>query len=101
MINFNNFISAVKNIFSHKDTGIDKITLSLYGLNITVERKVNINIPHEVTVVVPRVECRKKSKNGEEDIEVIMNSITVVHSPHHTSAGPSTPPPEIPHRRHI
>jgi hypothetical protein len=52
----------------------------------------NVNIPHEVTVVVPRVELRKKIKDNEEEIEIIMNSITVVHPPHHELAGlPSSP----------
>lgn len=99
MKRFDNFINAFKNMFKQKNTGVDKIILSLYGLDISVERKVNINIPHEVTVVVPRVECRKRIKSGEEEIEVIINSVTVVHSPH-KPARPSSPPPEIPQKRH-
>lgn len=99
MKRLDSFINAVKNIFTRKNTGVDKIMLSLYGLNISIERKVNINVPHEVTVVVPRVECRKRVKNGEEEIEVIMNSITVAHSPRHKPAGPSSPPPQIPQKR--
>jgi hypothetical protein len=89
---FGKLANIIKGIWKNKNEGSDKITLSLYGLNISVERKTNINIPHEVTVVVPRVELRKKIKDNEEEIEIIMNSITVVHPPHHELAGlPSSP----------
>lgn len=81
-----------------RSKGYDKITLRLYGLDIEIERKTNIDVPHEVTVVIPRVELRKKVKGGEEDVEIIMNSITVVHSPRHKELGTSSPPPNIPNR---
>ncbi|ADL69521.1 conserved hypothetical protein [Thermoanaerobacterium thermosaccharolyticum DSM 571] len=97
MININNLLSSIKKIFK-KNKGYDKITLRLYGLDIEIERKTNIDIPHEVTVVVPRVELRKKVKGDEEDIEIIMNSITIVHSPRHKELGISSPPPNIPKR---
>lgn len=60
MILLKKIADAIKGIFGNRNKGYDKVTLNLYGLDITVERKTNINIPHEVTVVVPRVECRKK-----------------------------------------
>ncbi|MDI6603826.1 MAG: hypothetical protein QME35_01575 [Thermoanaerobacteraceae bacterium] len=84
--------NVLKKILGNRKKGKDKVSLTLYGLNITVEREININLPHEITVVVPRVECRKKYKNNEEEIEIIMNSITVVHSPRHEPSKPSSSP---------
>lgn len=97
MANINNLLNLIKKFFK-KNKGYDKITLRLYGLDIEIERKTNIDVPHEVTVVVPRVESRKKVKGDEEDIEIIMNSITIVHSPRHKELGISSPPPNIPKR---
>lgn len=87
MISLTEIFNRIKPYIMRSNIGSDKITLSLYGLTITMERKTDISVPHEVTVVVPRVECRRKIKDGEEDIEVILNSITVVHSPRHPLAG--------------
>ncbi|TZE82340.1 hypothetical protein [Calorimonas adulescens] len=78
--------NKIKSYISASKCCSDKITLSVYGLTITMERRTGETIPHEVTVVVPRVECRKKIKDGEEEIEVILNSITVVHAPRHSLA---------------
>ncbi|WKV09700.1 hypothetical protein Q2T46_04480 [Thermoanaerobacterium sp. CMT5567-10] len=97
MININDLLKMIKKFFK-KNKGYDKITLRLYGLDIEIERKTNIDVPHEVTVVLPRVELRKKTKGSDEDIEIIMNSITVVHSPRHKELGASSPPPNIPKR---
>ncbi|MDI3476555.1 MAG: hypothetical protein PWQ59_80 [Thermoanaerobacterium sp.] len=97
MININGLLKMVKKLFK-RSKGYDKITLRLYGLDVEIERKTNIDVPHEVTVVVPRVELRKKTKGGEEDIEIIMNSITIVHSPRHKELGASPSPPNIPKR---
>ncbi|WP_096233607.1 hypothetical protein [Thermoanaerobacterium sp. RBIITD] len=98
-MSFDKLANAIKGIWGNKNKGYDKITLNLYGLNITVERRTNIEVPHEVTVVIPRVECRKKVKDNGEEIEIIMNSITIVHSPRHELAGPPSPPPVIPKRK--
>ncbi|AST56658.1 hypothetical protein Thert_00454 [Thermoanaerobacterium thermosaccharolyticum] len=97
MVNIKNIIDSVKKIFK-KNKGYDKITLKLYGLDVEIERITNIDVTHEVTVVVPRVELKKKTKDGEEDVEIIMNSITVVHSPRHKELGTSSQPPSIPKR---
>ncbi|MDK2805239.1 MAG: hypothetical protein PWP67_3006 [Clostridium butyricum] len=97
MINIKSILNMAKKLFK-RSKGYDKITLRLYGLDVEIERKTNIDVPHEVTVVVPRVELRKKTKGSDEDIEIIMNSITVVHSPHHKELGESPSPPNIPKR---
>jgi len=97
MVNIKSILNMAKKLFK-RSKGYDKITLRLYGLDVEVKRKTNIDVPHEVTVVVPRVEFRKKIKDGEEDVEIIMNSITVVHSPRHKELGTSSQPPNI-HKR--
>nr|WP_245526690.1 hypothetical protein [Acetohalobium arabaticum] len=66
-----------------------------------MERCFAYDKPHEVSVFVPRAELRKKMDDGEktEEIEILLNSITVVHSPQRPSdEGEGSPPepPEIP-----
>jgi hypothetical protein len=65
----------------------DQITLSLPLLDITVVRKLNTDVPHEVSVIVPRAEIRYT----EGSLELIYNSITVVHAPRHPLAGEQPP----------
>lgn len=62
----------------------DAVTLSLAGLEITLSREMNIDIPHEVTIVVPRAEIRKKCPTQDCpdcQLEILLNSITIAHSP--------------------
>ncbi|MFO7819683.1 MAG: hypothetical protein R6V17_05535, partial [Halanaerobacter sp.] len=78
----------------------DEIYLNLDGLEIMVKRSFAYDKPHEVSVFVPRAEMRKKVKEGEkeEEIEVLLNSITIVHSPQRPSnEGDSLPikPPNL------
>ncbi|WP_257875719.1 hypothetical protein [Thermoanaerobacterium thermosaccharolyticum] len=65
MVNIKNIIDSVKKIFK-KNKGYDKITLKLYGLDVEIERITNIDVTHEVTVVVPRVELKKKQKTAKK-----------------------------------
>jgi hypothetical protein len=76
----------------------DYIELELEDLYIKMNRITDKEIPHEVTVVVPRAEIREKYDENQRLIEreVILNSITIVHAPRHPLAGPPSPPPEIP-----
>lgn len=79
----------------------DEIHLDLDGLEIDMERCFAYDKPHEVSVFVPRAELRKKVKKGEEveEVEILLNSITIVHSPQRPSdegEGVSPEPPEIP-----
>lgn len=52
-----------------------------------MERCFAYDRPHEVSVFVPRAELRKTIKEGEreEEIEILLNSITVVSSPQRPS----------------
>lgn len=76
----------------------DCIELELAELYIKMKRVTDQAIPHEVTVIVPRAEIREKYDGNQKLIEreVILNSITLVHSPRHPLAGPPASPPEIP-----
>ena len=78
----------------------DMVEVILPGLCIKVTRNINLNTPHELTVVVPRAEMRKNCLNedcSKYEYELIYSSITVVHAPRHPFAEPSSPvPPEMP-----
>lgn len=69
---------------SRKDTLLDTIKLSLFGLKIEITRELPANCPHELTVVVPRAELRKNHPPAginQAGLEALLNSITVAHSP--------------------
>jgi hypothetical protein len=63
-----------------KDTLLDTTRLKLFGLDITVTRELPRDVPYELTVVVPRAEYRKGGQNREQ-LEILLNSITIAHSP--------------------
>lgn len=74
----------VEEIPQEPDIIRDKVSLSLAGLEICLSRQMEIDLPHEVTVVVPRAEIRKKcpTENCPDcQLEIILNSITIAHSP--------------------
>ncbi|MFZ5645745.1 MAG: hypothetical protein ACOY46_19480 [Bacillota bacterium] len=79
----------------------DNITLELPLLRINLSRKLNIDVPHEVSIIIPRAEIRFSG----ETTELIYSSITVVHAPRHPLAGELPPagggtdlpgPPSVP-----
>jgi len=77
----------------------DEVEVNLPGLSISLKRKLDIDTPHDITVVVPRAEIRKKCLHDDcskFEYEIIYSSITVVHAPRHPLAGPPPAPPEIP-----
>lgn len=65
----------------------DAVELSLPGLSVTLTRRLNVDVPHEVTIIIPRAELRFR----ERETELIYSSITVVHAPRHTPAGEQPP----------
>lgn len=76
----------------------DQVSLKLFGLNMDLSRRLPPDIPYELTVVVPRAEFRGKcncpaGKNCEW--EIILNSITIAHSPREIGKIGSQPPPQI------
>ena len=60
----------------------DRVLLELPGVKIRLERCASDRTPHEVTLVLPRIEIRKTTKSAaaETTEEYIYNSITVVHA---------------------
>jgi len=86
---FNELCSKVTSIFNINSycRNQDKVHLILDGLDVKMNRCFNYDIPHEVSIFIPRAEIRKKIKNGDrvEETEIILNSITVVHSPQRPS----------------
>lgn len=61
------------------NTLLDTTSLKLFGLDIKVTREVSINVPYELTVVIPRAELRGNKNSGNR--EIILSSITIAHSP--------------------
>lgn len=81
----------------------DQARLRLPGLCIELERCLPPSIAHEVTIVVPRAEIRKRCPVRDEkgncrecEIEILLNSITLISAPRHPLAG--EPPPAAPDR---
>src|SRR4051794_10635205 len=75
----------------------DLVILQLGDLQIHVCRQKPVDVPHEITVVVPRVEIHRRYTRpdgcgGEE--ELIYNSVTVVHAPRHAPSGQAPVCPE-------
>lgn len=106
-----------------KDCQWDEVDLRLADLQIVMKRKNTLDVPHEVSVIVPRAEiretcsfeCPTKETSSCEPAkerhcctpangtycctkETILNSITIVHSPRHPLAGETANPPSIPPR---
>ncbi|QUL98797.1 MAG: hypothetical protein IMF26_01570 [Candidatus Fermentithermobacillus carboniphilus] len=66
-----------------KDPGTsDEVDLLLEGLVIRVQRDIRLNVPFEVTVVVPRAEVTKRYQDGKLiETKIVYSSVTVAHSP--------------------
>ena len=77
---------------SHKtNTVLDTASAKLYGLDIRITRELPVNVPYELTLVVPRAELRGNKDTG--DLEIILNSITIAHSPRLIETGRKEPSP--------
>src|SRR5690554_1921056 len=68
----------------------DKVEVNLPGLSILLKRESTLDVPHEITIVIPRAEFRKKCHKDKSlcEYEIIYNSITIVHSPQHPPIEP-------------
>jgi hypothetical protein len=86
----------VKNLWSRfwkclvKRAATDRVKIKLLGMEINLTRDLPEAVPYELTVVIPRVEYRlnKKTPDGAGDfLEVLLNSITIAHSPRNLEAG--------------
>jgi len=62
----------------------DRIDLEIWGLKLSVCRETDLDVPSELSVIIPRVEMRQKC--GET--EIVMSSVTVVLAPRHAPQKP-------------
>lgn len=78
----------------------DRIELTFPGVRVSVRRITADPTPHELHVILPRVEIRKGCGRGPAGWreEIILSSITVVDAPRHPLAGEHPPGPVHPHR---
>lgn len=67
----------------------DKMLLELPGVKIRLERCTSDDVPHEVTLVLPRIEIRRTTKSAAAETieEYVYSSVTVVHAPRHPEEG--------------
>ncbi len=66
----------------------DDISVRLDDLVLSVRRHTDLDLPFEVTVVVPRAEITKRYQDGKLVEEVLAySSITIAHSPRPMPAG--------------
>lgn len=60
----------------------DEVDLALENFRIHMRREILLDIPFELTVVVPRAEITKKYQDGQlVETSVIYSSITISHAP--------------------
>ena len=71
------------------NTVLDTASVELFGLSIKITREIPVTVPYELTVVIPRAEYRWNQDNQE----IILNSITIAHSPRHQGQQCSKQPP--------
>ncbi|BCV20129.1 hypothetical protein [Moorella sp. Hama-1] len=72
----------------------DEVELHVDSAVIRVIRRLTYNLPHEVSAFIPRAEIRRRRyENGQLawEEEVILNSLTVVHSPQRPPTGERPP----------
>lgn len=79
----------------------DRIDLVFPGVRVTVRRVTHDPTPHELHVILPRVEIRKGCRGSPTPgipcgDEIILSSITVVDAPRHPLAGERGPGPTRP-----
>ena len=61
---------------------IDDVVVRLDDLVLSVRRKINVDVPFEVSVVVPRAEVTETYSEGKMvQRTLVYSSITIAHSP--------------------
>lgn len=72
----------------------DEVELHVDNAVIRVIRRLTYDLPHEVSAFIPRAEIRRRRyENGRLawEEEIILNSLTVVHSPQRPPTGERLP----------
>ena len=66
---------------SRRPVTLDEIGVSLGELDMSMRRWFTSDLPHEVSVFIPHAEVRIRKSRGFQETEMVLESITVVHSP--------------------
>ena len=76
----------------------DEMTIKIADVLMNVQRHSSQSVPHEITVVIPHAEIRRKfDKYGRMiEEELILDSLTIVDSPRHETLGSHPQPPSLP-----
>ncbi|MBC7325101.1 MAG: hypothetical protein H5T99_07290 [Moorella sp. (in: Bacteria)] len=72
----------------------DEVELHVDNAVIRLIRRLTYDLPHEVSAFIPRAEIRRRRyENGQLawEEEIILNSLTVVHSPQRPPTGERPP----------
>lgn len=62
----------------------DEIEMEVEGIKFRVKRVGEGSTPHEVHLLVPRIEIRKCNQNpalGTGDVEIMLSNVNIIHSP--------------------
>jgi len=73
---------------------IDVVEIEIEDVTMRLKRKINLQVPHEVSAFIPRAEIRRREFEAGQMVrekEIILNSITIVHAPRHPLANESPP----------
>lgn len=73
---------------------VDEVEIEIEGVTMRLRRKVNLDVPYEVSAFIPRAEIRRRSYEGGQlahEEEILLNGITIVHAPRYPLAGESLP----------
>lgn len=60
---------------------LDEVGVALGELNMSMRRWFTSSLPHEVSVFIPHAEVRIRKSRGVQETELVLESITIVHSP--------------------
>lgn len=84
-------MKGIKGFFKHTEKwgNKDLARIKIGPLMMELEKIYDFDTPHEVTLVIPRVEIRKKVQTPLFTFakEIIYNSVTIVDAPRHPLAG--------------
>jgi len=70
----------------------DEAEIRICDVVVTMTRRGNLCVPAEFSAIIPRAEIRRRYQDGQvSEEEIILSSITIVHSPRHrTDEEPGT-----------
>lgn len=64
----------------------DAAEILINGIIAKLQRRLNLSIPHEFSLFVPRAEIRRRVyRDGQlvREEEILLSSLTIVHAPRH------------------